>query len=244
MKKIDLNCDLAEGFDHDEEMMKYISSANIACGFHAGNAQLMKEAVELSLKNSVKIGAHPGLPDKENFGRKKTPLSPNDLFTIVHTQIDALSCIAKSKGAKLYHVKAHGALYHMINEDSELAVAFCQSVKEFDDELIVYGFHNSPLLEICKVHGIQYRKEIFADRTYTSRGYLTPRNETSATIVDKEQALQQIISIIKEQKVITPNGTEILVEGDTVCLHGDHPHAPLFAKFIHDRLIKMAISIG
>ncbi|MEI5908858.1 5-oxoprolinase subunit PxpA [Bacillus spongiae] len=236
MTFIDINCDIAEGFPYDQELMKYISSANIACGFHAGDHQTMRRTVKLALENSVKIGGHPGLDDRKNFGRKKRNISPEDLYSLLLFQFGALFAITKAEGGHLHHIKAHGALYHMINEEVDLAKAFCHSIINFDPHLTIYCPPYGQLHTIGNSFGLTIKKEVFADRTYRKDGSLVPREKEHAMITRKEEALKQLLLVITEEKVMCEDNTELALSGDTFCLHSDQPQAASFAKYLRKQL--------
>ncbi len=195
MEQIDLNCDIGEGFGtynvgFDEEIMPYISSANIACGLHAGDYTTMNKTVQLALENNVAIGAHPGLPDLQGFGRRKMAISPQEAFEMVLYQIGALHSFVIAHGGTLRHVKPHGALYNMAAVDSKLAEAITEAIYRFQPELILFGLANSELIKAGKKIGLQTANEVFADRTYQNDGTLTPRHQANALIHDVEQSVE------------------------------------------------------
>jgi len=246
--KVDLNCDLGESFGAykigmDEEILRFVTSANIACGFHAGDPSVMKNTVKLALNNNVKIGAHPGLPDLAGFGRRNMNISPQEAHDIVIYQIGALSGFVKAEGAKMQHVKPHGALYNMAAKNSLLATAIAEAVYKVDPELILFGLAGSELVTAGERIGLQTANEVFADRTYDSGGTLTPRTEPDALIHDKNQAVGQVVRMVKEGKVTTRQGAEISVKADTICIHGDGSEALTFAQQIKETLEKSRIEI-
>ncbi len=248
MYPIDLNCDLGESYGAfrvgiDEEIMKYITSANIACGFHGGDPTTMHRTVNLCIDNNVVIGAHPGLPDLLGFGRREIAITPEEAYDMVLYQIGALSAFVKSEGGELKHVKPHGALYHMTVDDQVMAQAVAEAIFRVDPKLIVYGLSKSKLIEAGKSLGLHCANEAFADRTYSEEGFLTLRNMPKAVIVDIDEAVSQAISIVKYQKVSSISGTEVGVIADTLCLHGDGPHALAFAKKISERFKLEGITI-
>ncbi len=248
MYKVDLNCDLGESFGAykigmDEEILRFVTSANIACGFHAGDPSVMKNTVKLALNNNVKIGAHPGLPDLAGFGRRNMNISPQEAHDIVIYQIGALSGFVKAEGAKMQHVKPHGALYNMAAKNSLLATAIAEAVYKVDPELILFGLAGSELVTAGERIGLQTANEVFADRTYDSGGTLTPRTEPDALIHDKNQAVGQVVRMVKEGKVTTRQGAEISVKADTICIHGDGSEALTFAQQIKETLEKSRIEI-
>jgi UPF0271 protein len=233
---IDINCDMAEGVGNEKELMPFISSANIACGFHAGNEELMKETVELCLKYKVSIGAHPSFPDRENFGRTSMELPPSRVIELVAEQVLLLKKIADRLGAKLHHVKPHGALYNMAARDPALAHSIAYGVKQIDSSLIVYGLSHSLMIREAVTLGLKVANEVFADRTYQPDGSLTSRMEPDALISDEQKALTQAIRFVRENKVMTVSGEEIRLTADTICLHGDGKHAVEFARIIYERM--------
>ncbi|WP_456274437.1 5-oxoprolinase subunit PxpA [Bacillus sp. AK031] len=237
--KIDLNCDLGESFGtytkgNDQKILEKITSANIACGFHAGDPQIMRKTVSLALKNGVKIGAHPGYPDLEGFGRRNMDIPPDEIYSLTLYQIGALYGVVKAQGGRLSHVKAHGALYNRAAKDKAAARAIAQAVFDFDPYLTLFGLANSEMITAGNEIGLRTASEVFADRTYQNDGTLTPRSQEGAVIHDEEQALSQVVRMVKEKKVITLDGFQIPITADTVCLHGDNEKALAFA----DKIIK------
>lgn len=233
---IDLNCDMGEGIGNDEAIMPFISSANIACGFHAGSGDIIRRTIDLALKHKVHIGAHPSFRDKENFGRKEMHLPSEKLYAIALEQLIKIDLIAKEKGARLHHVKPHGALYNMAAKDSSIARTIAQAVKDFDETLVLYGLSGSPLISEAKALGLKTSNEVFADRTYLDDGSLTPRSEAHALIEDEEQSIQQVLQMVKGGNVKSVNGNLVPIIADTICIHGDGKHAVAFAKKIHEAL--------
>ena len=212
-----LNCDLGEGIGTDAELIPYIDEANIACGFHAGDAFTMRETVALCIRYGVKIGAHPSYLDRENFGRKEIELSPEEIYLLVKKQIETLKKIAENTGAKLNHVKPHGALYNTSAKNPEVAKAIAKAVKDVDAGLILFGLKNSHSIKAAKEIGLKTAEEAFADRKYESDGSLTPRSQPGACFTKIQDVLGQVEKI----------------KADTWCIHGDGPHALAFAKALH-----------
>ena len=241
--KIDINCDMGEGIGNDAAIMPYISSANIACGYHAGDEETMKQTVELCVKHNVAIGAHPSFFDKENFGRTEMYLPSSEVYDLVTKQIHLLDKIAKQQGASLHHVKPHGALYNMSAKDPQLAAAIALAVKDVDEKLILYGLSGSFSISKAKEAELKTANEVFADRTYQDDGSLTPRTKPNALIEDETKSLQQVLQIIKEGTVTTLSGKTISILADTICIHGDGKHAVEFAKCIYETLEKEKIII-
>jgi UPF0271 protein len=247
--KVDLNCDLGESFGNykignDENIIPVITSANIACGFHAGDAQVMNNTVKLAQENNIGIGAHPGLPDLQGFGRRNMDLSPQEIYDTVIYQLGAISGFCAIHNAKLNHVKPHGALYQMGARNEEIAHAIAQAVHDFDASLIFVGLSNTLLISKAKELGLQIASEVFADRRYEANGQLVSRKESDALITDTEEAISQVISMVKDQQVIAKNGEKIAIQADTICVHGDGAHAFEFVSQIRERLSKEGISIS
>jgi 5-oxoprolinase (ATP-hydrolysing) subunit A len=250
MLSIDLNCDMGEStslwqynIEKDITLLQYISSVNLACGFHAGDAHTMHDLTDAALNAGVAIGAHPGFPDKENFGRTDMQLSPVQLYDIVLYQIGALNAFLAIQGVKLHHVKPHGALYNMAAGDALMAEAICKAVKDFDAGLIVYGLSGSELIHTANAMGLKSCSEAFADRTYQDDGSLTPRTEANAMIEDAEQSVQQVLQMMQQGTVTSVSGKKIKMNAETICVHGDGAHALEFAKTIHEALKQNGISI-
>jgi 5-oxoprolinase (ATP-hydrolysing) subunit A len=236
MLTCDLNCDMGEGIGNDEAIMPYITSANISCGFHAGNGDTIRHTMALAVKYGVRVGAHPSFRDRENFGRKEMRLDADKLYAIVLEQLIKMDLIAKEKGAALHHVKPHGALYNMAAREPEIAATIVQAVKDFDEELVVYGLCNSQMIIQAKTLGLKTYSEVFADRTYQDDGSLTPRLLPNALIDDDEDCIQQVLQMINSKTVKTITGNTIPIVADTICIHGDGRHAVSFAVKIHQAL--------
>ncbi|MFH4876537.1 5-oxoprolinase subunit PxpA [Staphylococcus cohnii] len=247
--KVDLNCDLGEAFGNysfggDDQIIPLITSANIACGFHAGDQHVMNQTVELAKANGVGIGAHPGLPDLQGFGRRNMDLSPKEIYDIVIYQLGALSGFCNVHQVKINHVKPHGALYQMGARDKAIAYAIAQAVYDFDESLIYVGLSNTLLVTEAQAVGLTTASEVFADRRYEDDGQLVSRKESDALITDTEEAIEQVVKMVKSQKVITKNNKEIDIQADTICVHGDGEHALEFVTKIRERLSKEGVSIS
>jgi UPF0271 protein len=234
---------MAEGFGNEEKLMPFISSANIACGYHAGNEELMKETIDLCLKYNVAIGVHPSFPDRENFGRTNMELPLAEISRIVSDQLYLFKQISDGLGARLHHVKPHGALYNMAAKDSELAKCIAAAIKTFDDTVVLYGLSQSVMISAAEKINLKSANEVFADRTYQSDGSLTPRTQPNALITDEHEAISQAIRFVEERKVKTVGGIDIAIKADTICLHGDGKHAVEFAKLIHNRFLDEEITV-
>lgn len=243
MRSIDLNCDMGEGCGNDAVLMNYVSSVNIACGFHAGDAATMLKTVGTAIKKGVAIGAHPSFPDREGFGRNAMNLPPQKVYDIVVKQIVALRDICDAAGGKVRHVKPHGALYNQAARDKGLAHAIVKAVKAIDENLVLYGLSGSVLVIEAKKIGLRTASEVFADRAYRSDGSLTPRSESNALIRDTDAALAQVLQMVQNKTVTAADGRTIPIIADTICIHGDGENALEFAKTIHRKLIKSGIMI-
>ncbi|MEF2965757.1 5-oxoprolinase subunit PxpA [Paenibacillus sp. M1] len=248
MKVIDLNCDMGESFGaytmgRDSEVLRYVTSANIACGFHAGDPATMRKTVRLALEHGVAIGAHPGLQDLTGFGRREMDISPQEAYDIVVYQIGALWGVVRAEGAKLQHVKAHGALYNMAAKQAGLAEAIAEAVYRVDPELILFGLAGSELISAGKKVGLRTASEVFSDRTYQSDGSLTSRRQPDALITDDRTSVSQVIRMISEGKVLSQQGIDVPIQADTVCIHGDGIHAVEFAAKIRSSLTEAGITV-
>ena len=239
----DLNCDMGEGFPSDAAIMPFISSANIACGAHAGNPVTMRQTVDLALQHDVAIGAHPGYADPENFGRREIDLSASAITNLVAEQIRLLQEICERAGTTLHHVKPHGALYNLAARDRSVADAIARAVQETNPDLLLYGLSGSFSAESAIAHGIRFVHEVFADRTYTHEGRLTPRADPQALVVSTEAALEQVLNMVLEGKVMSTCNQSIHIKADTICIHGDGQHAVTFARHIHHMLHENGITI-
>jgi UPF0271 protein len=241
--QIDLNVDLGEGCDNDEALLGLVSSANIACGWHAGDARTMRQCVRWALDKGVAIGAHPSFPDRENFGRKEMQLPHDEVVAGVLYQVGALAAIARAEGGRLSHVKAHGALYNQAARDPALADAICEAVRRFDSGLRFFGLAGSKMIEAAERAGLTPVEEVFADRGYQPDGSLVPRSRPGALIEDEEASLAQAMSLVRDHQVRAIDGSMVAVRAQTVCLHGDGAHALEFAQRIRERLTAEGIAI-
>ena len=241
---VDLNCDLGEGCTTDAEIMPFISSANIACGYHAGNEEIIKQTVLLAKKFNVAIGAHPSYPDKANFGRKEMDLPLQEIKDLVIEQIQIVKKIAAEAGRSLHHVKPHGALYNQAARNINIATIIAEAVKEVDASLILFGLANSESGKAAEKVDLNFYNEVFADRTYTEQGQLTPRTEPNAMITTDEDAIQQVMKMLQEETVTSTNGKIIPIQADTICIHGDGEHALSFAEQINTLIKNSNIKIS
>jgi UPF0271 protein len=237
--KIDLNCDMGENIGNDEDIMPYITSANIACGFHAGDEVSMQTTIRLAKRYGVAVGAHPGWKDLEGFGRREMSLLPEGVEALVLYQIGALYAIAKAEGVELHHVKPHGALYNQAAKDKVLASAIARAVKRFGVELILVGLAGSGLIEAGVKVGLRVANEGFPDRNYNANGTLVSRKQANAIIESSEDVAVHAVKLA--QQGIDIDGRHIPI--DTLCLHGDHPLAAQNAKLVRKALEKAGIEI-
>jgi len=242
--KIDLNADLGEGSSSDRELLMLVSSANIACGFHAGDAQTMLQSVRWANASGVAIGAHPGFPDRENFGRTAMQLPPETVYAQMIYQIGALKNMTESEGARLFHVKPHGMLYNQAAADPQLADAIARAVRAVDAQLILVGLAGSELIAAGARYGLRTREEVFADRGYLASGALVPRSQPGALIEDAGQALAQTLAMVKQQQVQSVSGEWVAVNAETVCLHGDGAHALQFARTLRAAFAAEQIAVS
>ncbi|MBH0169219.1 LamB/YcsF family protein [Fictibacillus sp. 18YEL24] len=248
MSIIDINCDMGESFGAyklgtDEEILKYITSANIACGFHAGDPATMRKMVKLALDHEVGIGVHPGLPDLAGFGRRNIDISAQEAYEMVVYQIGSLWGFVKAEGGTIQHVKPHGALYNMAAVNRELSEAIAEAVYKVNPELILFGLAGSELVSAGEKVGLRTASEVFADRTYQQDRTLTSRKLPHAVITDDDAAVAQVIRMAKEGKVMTQQDVDVDIKADTVCIHGDGAHALSFAKKIRQTLEDSGISV-
>lgn len=248
MYQVDINCDLGESFGQytigsDEQILEYVTSANIACGFHAGDPTVMRKTVRMALDKGVQIGAHPGLQDLVGFGRRPIAISAEEAYDLVVYQIGALSAFLKAEGSTMQHVKPHGALYNMAAKNTELSESIAKAVYHVDPSLVLYGLSGSELALAGERMGLQVAHEVFSDRTYQTDGTLTSRREPNALIEDDELAVQQVVRMVREGKVHTVQGEDISLKADTVCIHGDGIHALQFAKTITSKLKEASIRL-
>jgi UPF0271 protein len=247
-RSIDLNCDLGESFGAwtmgaDAAVMPYITSANIACGFHAGDPDTMRRTLELAAHAEVAIGAHVSLPDLVGFGRREMRVSAEETYAMTLYQIGALAAFARAAGTRLRHVKPHGALYNMAARDAALATAIAQAVRDFDATLILVGLCASELPRAGLRAGLGVAHEAFADRRYESDGTLTPRREPDAVIDDVDFAVAQALAIVTRGEVTTRTGATLALNADTLCVHGDRADAATFARRLHEALGAAGIAV-
>ena len=240
MYYVDLNSDLGESFGNytigmDEEILKYVSSANVACGWHAGDPMVMEKTIALAKEFGTAVGAHPGFPDLMGFGRRNMVVTPEEAKAYVKYQLGALMAFTQSHGMKIQHVKPHGAIYNMAAVDEKLAIAMCEAVYEVDKDIIFMGLAGSKMITAAEKVGLQAASEVFADRAY--------RKLPGAVIKDKELAIKRVVRMVKEGKVESINGNDIAIRADSICVHGDNPKALEFVKNIRETLIAEGVTI-
>ena len=248
MPTIDLNCDVGESFGAwtsgaDAEILAAVSSANIACGFHAGDPAVMRRTVDLALDEGVALGAHPGLPDLPGFGRRIIEVTPDEVYDMVVYQVGALAAFAAVRGARLAHVKPHGALYNMAAVRPPLAESIARAVRDVDRTLLLFGLAGSELVAAARALGLTAVEEVFADRRYSPDGTLVPRGEPGAVIEETTAAVRQAIRMVREGRVTAIDGSDVAVHADTICIHGDTPGAVEHARALRAALATAGIDV-
>jgi UPF0271 protein len=243
MRSIDLNCDLGEGAAHDEALMALITSANIACGGHAGDHGTMREAVKLARFYGVAVGAHPGYADREHFGRRELSLTSTEIVEMVRGQIEAMQSIASKLGVSMTHVKPHGALYTQAAKNVEIADAVVAAIRAVDEKLRLYALSGSELILAGQVGGLSVANEVFVDRAYRGDGSLTSRDEPGALIEDVATGVSQATSMLCDGVVPTIEGTWLPLMADTICVHGDGEHAVDYARELRAALTRAGVEI-
>ncbi|HUK05970.1 MAG TPA: 5-oxoprolinase subunit PxpA [Burkholderiales bacterium] len=248
-RTIDLNCDMGESYGAwkmgaDAEVMPYISSANIACGFHAGDPATIRKTVALAVDRGVAIGAHPSLPDLMGFGRRAMKITPQDMYDLVLYQAGAVEAFARAAGAKLHHVKCHGSLYNMAANDEALSEAMIRAVKDLGPNVILYALSESRNFQLAKRAKIPVAGEVFGDRGYSDDGTLAPRDKPGGMIEDPQQSVQQVLGMIEGGYVTSLSGRRVPVAADTLCLHGDQPGAVTFAQTLRRVFTEKGITVA
>ena len=248
MVSVDLNCDMGESFGawtmgSDAELMDYVSSINIACGYHAGDASVIRKTIETAIVKNVAVGAHPSFPDLQGFGRREMKMPATEVFDIVLYQIAALKGMCEAFGGKLHHVKPHGALYNQAARDKNLAEAIAKAVKAIDENLVFYGLANSFLVSEAERIGLKTASEVFADRTYQADGTLTTRSQSNALIESVKKSCEQVLEMITAQTVTAVTGERVTLRADTVCIHGDGAQALEFAREVKRSLEENGVLI-
>lgn len=248
MLKVDLNCDLGESFGRyklglDEEIIPLISSANVACGFHASDPVVMQNTIKMAKQSGIQVGAHPGFLDLMGFGRRNMDISPQEAKAYTKYQLGALYAFCKSENMEIQHVKPHGALYNMAGKNYDLAKAICEAIYEFDKNIILLGLSGSQLIKAGKDTGLRVAREVFADRAYEDDGSLRARSKEGAVITDENIAIDRVVKMVKENKVVSYSGKEIDIYADSICVHGDGVKALEFVKKIRERLSDEGVQI-
>ncbi|PTB16999.1 LamB/YcsF family protein [Trinickia symbiotica] len=242
-KTIDLNVDLGEGFGNDSELLDYATSANVACGWHAGDPLTMRRVTTEAIHKGVAIGAHPSYPDRENFGRRAMDLSPDEVYADVQYQVGALAAVVAGLGGSVTHVKPHGALYNQAEEDTALACAIVHAVRDMNHKLAIVGLAGGQLVRIARDEGLDAIEEAFADRAYTPEGKLVPRSQPNALLESEAVACEQAISMVRDGRVRAVDGSWVSIRPQTLCLHGDGLHAVSFASQIRAELAKAKVAV-
>lgn len=248
MYQVDLNCDLGESFGNyklgmDDQVIPMITSANVACGYHASDPVVMNKTIAMAKEHGIEVGAHPGFPDLMGFGRRNMNVSPAEAKAYTLYQLGALDAFCRVHGMKMQHVKPHGAMYNMAAKDYRLAKAICEAIYEFDKELIVMGLSGGELVRAGKDMGLRTALEVFADRAYEEDGSLVDRRKDGAMITDENVAIERVVRMVKEQKVTAITGKDIPIKADSVCVHGDGVKALEFVKKIRERLTEEGIAL-
>lgn len=248
MTRVDLNCDMGESFGawtmgDDRAMMRAITSANVACGAHAGDPEVMRRTVRLAREHGVSVGAHPSLPDLAGFGRREMRVTPDEVEGLVLYQVGALAAIARAEGVALQHVKPHGALYNMAARDGTIADAIARAVHAFDPSLVLFGLAGSLMLSAGKGAGLRVASEVFADRGYERDGSLASRLKPGSVIHDPEQVSARAVEMVRDGRVAALSGESIAVQADTICVHGDTPGAPELARRIRAALEAAGVDV-
>ena len=241
---VDLNADLGEGVGFDTELLELVSSASIACGFHAGDAGTMREAIAAAMKSGVAVGAHPSLYDREHFGRKEWPVTPDQVFDLVVYQLGVFQAVAEGVGARPNHVKPHGALYNMAARDPTLAQAVVRGVVSIDRSLLLFAPGDSALARAAAAQSLKVAPEVFADRNYLGDGRLVSRTRPDALLHDPNEAATRVLRMLREGKVRSVDGTDVNVRAETVCVHGDTAEAVEFARALRSTLEKEGVKIS
>ena len=248
MYRVDLNSDLGESFGRytlgmDDKIIPLITSANVACGYHASDPVVMNKTIEMAKAAGIRVGAHPGFPDLMGFGRRNMNVSPAEAKAYVLYQLGALDAFCKAHGVKMQHVKPHGALYNMAAKDYKLSTAICEAIREYDDNLIVMALSGGELVRAAKDMGLRVALEVFADRAYEEDGTLVARTKEGAMITDEEEAIRRVIRMVKEQKVTAITGKDIDIKADSICVHGDGAKALAFVERIKKTMEEEGIQI-
>ncbi len=247
--RVDLNCDLGEGFGpwrmgSDAEVMGHVTSVNVACGFHAGDPVVMKHTVEMAASMGIAVGAHPGYPDIQGFGRREMECTPDEIYAFCLYQIGALKSFVHSQGVRMVHVKPHGALYNRGARDEEVASAIARASSDADRDLVLVGLPDSAFEKAARDAGIPFAAEAFADRAYMGDGSLVPRSLPGSVIHDPEEAAERVLKMVLEGRIISVEGSILSIRPDTVCVHGDTPEAVRMAQVIREKLQEEGVIVA
>ena len=247
--KVDLNSDLGESFGNyklgmDADIIPLVSSANVACGYHASDPVVMNRTIAMAKEAGIHVGAHPGFPDLMGFGRRNMDVSPAEAKAYTLYQLGALDAFCKTQGIKMQHVKPHGAMYNMAGKDYTLAKAICEAIYAYDQDLIVMALSGGELVHAAEDMGLKVAREVFADRAYEEDGSLVNRRKEGAMITDEDVAIERVVRMIKEQKVTAITGKDIPIKADSICVHGDGVKALAFVKKIRETLTAEGIEIA
>ena len=245
---VDLNSDLGESFGAytigcDDKVLPLVTSANVACGFHASDPVVMKKTIEMAAAAGIQVGAHPGYPDLMGFGRRNMAVTPDEAKAYTLYQLGALSAFCRAAGLPMQHVKPHGALYNMAGKDYALSRGICEAIREFDSDLIVLALSGSELLRCARDMGLRAASEVFADRAYEEDGSLVNRRKEGAMITDEDLAIERVVRMIREKKVTALSGKDISIQADSICVHGDGPKALAFVQKIREALAAESIEL-
>ncbi len=248
MHRVDLNCDLGESFGAyvmgmDDKVIPHITSANVACGYHASDPAVMEKTVALCKAHHVAVGAHPGFPDLMGFGRREMRISPAEARAYILYQLGALEAFCRAAGVKMHHVKPHGALYNMAARDAALAGAVCQAVRDYDKSLVLLALAGSEMVQAAQESGLPVAQEVFADRGYEEDGSLVARGRPGAMITDEGEAIARVVRMVTEGKVKAVTGRDVPVRADSICIHGDGEHALAFAQRIREALLLSGVHL-
>ncbi|AZI14322.1 5-oxoprolinase subunit PxpA [Avibacterium paragallinarum] len=243
MQHVDLNVDLAEGCGNDQRLLQLVTSANVACGLHAGDFNEMRKAIRWAKENNVRVGAHPSFPDRENFGRTNMQLSDEELKACLLYQLGAIKALCEAENVPLSYVKPHGALYNQAAKEESLATLIVKTIKAFDPELKLMGLSGSLMLNVAEQQGLGTISEVFADRHYLADGSLVPRSCADAMVESDEEAINQVLQMVLNGTVRSVDGVEVAINVDSICLHGDGEHAISFADKIRQALIQRGIQL-
>lgn len=249
MKTIDLNCDMGESYGHwrmgeDAAIMPLVTSANIAAGFHGGDPATIRQTVRIALEHGVAIGAHPSLPDLVGFGRRAMKITPQEAYDLVLYQAGAVEAFARAAGARLHHVKCHGALYNMAVNDDALSEAIVRAVKDLGAGTLLYALSGSRMMALAAKHGVRAIAEVFADRGYEDDGTLAPRDAPGGMIEEAAKSVAQALVMVEEGAVVSRHGSRVAVSADTMCLHGDQPGAVVFAKALRQAFAERGLGFA